>query len=237
MLASRGLFMTLSPSSTVLAFDVYGTLIDPFHMEEHLRPAFGQRAREASEMWRGKQLEYSFRRALMKKYQDFNHCTAEALRFVCVQLGTTLPEETQKDLMNRYLRLPAYMDVPAALESLAARGFQIVACSNGTESAVRGLLENAGVLPRFSAIVSTDRIRTFKPDPAVYEYLAAETRSPKENVWMISSNPFDVIGAKACGLRTAWVRRDAKRAFDPWEFEPDVVVPGLRELGDELKIS
>jgi 2-haloacid dehalogenase len=229
--------MTLSPSSTVLAFDVYGTLIDPFHMEEHLRPAFGQRAREASEMWRGKQLEYSFRRALMKKYQDFNHCTAQALRFVCAQLGTTLSEETQKDFMSQYLKLPAYADVPAALESLAARGFQIVACSNGTESAVRGLLEYAGVLPRFSAIVSTDRIRTFKPDPAVYEYLAAETRAPKEKVWMISSNPFDVIGAKACGLRTAWVRRDAKHAFDPWEFQPDVVVPSLHQLGDELKIS
>ena len=222
--------MTIDPSNTVLAFDVYGTLIDPFHMEEHLRPAFGERAREASELWRGKQLEYSFRRALMKRYVDFNQCTTQALRFVCAQLGVTISEDALTKLMDQYLRLPAYADVPAALMSLATTGFRMVACSNGTESAVRGLLEHAGVLQQFSGIVSVDRIRTFKPDPAVYEYLAAETRAAKENIWLISSNPFDVIGAKACGLRVAWVRRDAKRAFDPWEFETDAVVHSLQEL-------
>ncbi len=229
--------MTTGPPSTVLAFDVYGTLIDPFHMEEHLRPAFGERAREASELWRGKQLEYSWRRALMKKYQDFNRCTEQALRFVCAQLGVSLSEQAVQALMNQYLTLPAYADAPAALQSLAARGFKIVACSNGTESAVRGLLEHAGVLRHFSEIVSVDPIATFKPGPAVYQYLAAETRSPKESVWLISSNPFDVIGAKACGLRTAWVRRDPRRAFDPWEFEPDLVVPSLGELRERLNIS
>jgi 2-haloacid dehalogenase len=75
-----------------------------------------------------------------------------------------------------------------------------------------------------------DAIRTFKPDPAVYEYLAAESHAPKEMVWLISSNPFDVIGAKACGLRTAWVQRDAKRIFDPWEFKSDAVIHNLAEL-------
>jgi 2-haloacid dehalogenase len=218
----------------VLAFDVYGTLIDPFRMEEHLRPAFGERAKEASELWRSKQIEYSFRRALMKRYQNFDVCTAQALRFVSAQWGIFLSEETQEKLMAKYLELPAYPDVPGALDELAALGFTIAACSNGTESAVRGLLEHAGVLPHFSKIVSVDAIRTFKPDPAVYAYLVAELRAPKEKVWLISSNPFDVIGAEACGLRTAWVQRDPKRAFDPWEFEPDVVVHGLAELLGKL---
>ena len=229
--------MNTSPSSTVLAFDVYGTLIDPFRMEEHLRPAFGPRAREASELWRGKQLEYSWRRALMKTYRDFNHCTEQALRFVSTQLGAPLDEETLRALMNQYLRLPAYPDAPAALEMLAARGYKILACSNGTKAAVRGLLERAGVLPLFTGIVSVDAIATFKPDPAVYEFLAAQALSPKENVWLISSNPFDVIGAKVYGLRAAWVRRDPKRAFDPWEFEPDLIVSSLGELSDNLTIS
>jgi 2-haloacid dehalogenase len=75
-----------------------------------------------------------------------------------------------------------------------------------------------------------DALRTFKPDPAVYEYLVAESGVPREKVWLISSNPFDVIGAKACGLRTAWVQRDAKRIFDPWGIEPDVAVHSLGEL-------
>jgi 2-haloacid dehalogenase len=227
--------MSNERSRPVLAFDVYGTLIDPFRMEDHLRAAFGERAREASELWRSKQLEYSFRRALMKKYQSFDLCTAQALRFVCAQMGISLSKTEQSALLSEYLRLPAYPDVPAALESFAARGFTIVACTNGTESSVRGLLDHAGVLPRFSKIISVDAIRTFKPDPAVYEYLVAEVRTPREMVWLISSNPFDVIGAKSCGLRTAWVQRDPKRAFDPWEFAPDVIVRGLNELVGELE--
>jgi len=95
---------------------------------------------------------------------------------------------------------------------------------------VRTSLDHAGLLARFSKIVSVDSIRSFKPDPAVYEHLLAETQAPREALWLVSSNSFDVIGAKACGLRAAWVKRDAKRAFDPWEFEPDLIVHGLNEL-------
>ena len=229
--------MTTEHRVSVLAFDVYGTLIDPFRMEDHLRPLFGDQARDATELWRGKQLEYSFRRALMKKYENFDVCTEQALRFVSRQFNVPLEEETLRNLLEQYLRLPAYADVPEALEQLESRGFKIVACSNGTEQAVCGLLERAGVLARFNAIVSVDPIRTFKPDPAVYEHLATQARAKKGMVCLISSNPFDVIGAKACGLRTAWVQRDPKKMFDPWEFEPDLVVHGLEELSAELNFK
>jgi 2-haloacid dehalogenase len=222
---------------SVLAFDVYGTLIDPFAMEGHLRDAFGEKANEASELWRNKQIEYSFRRALMKKYRPFDACTAQALRFVIAQMGIFLSEDAQAKLLSMYQRLPAYPDVSGALAELAAGGFTIAACSNGTENAVRGVLEHSGILSRFSKIVSVDPLRTFKPDPAVYEYLVAELRTRREMVWLISSNPFDVIGAKACGLRTAWVQRDPKRVFDPWEFEPDAIVHSLAELKGIFKIA
>jgi 2-haloacid dehalogenase len=224
-------------ANPVLAFDVYGTLIDPFSVEEHLGDAFGDKAKEASELWRSKQIEYSFRRALMKKYQPFDACTAQALRFVSTQLGISLSNEAQEKLLSKYQQLPAYPDVTAALAELAAQGFTIAACSNGTENAVRVVLEHAGILPLFSKIVSVDPLRTFKPDPAVYEYLVAELRTRREMVWLISSNPFDVIGAKACGLRTVWVQRDAKRMFDPWEFEPDAIVHSLAELNGIFKIG
>ena len=224
-------------ANSVLAFDVYGTLIDPFRMEEHLGAVFGENARAATELWRSKQIEYSFRRALMKKYQNFDACTAQALDFVCAYFGISEPAVTLRDLLDRYLELPACADVPGALAELEGCGFKLVACSNGTESAVRGLLEKAGVLARFSEVVTVDSLRTFKPDPAVYEYLVARVQAEKENVWMISSNPFDVIGAKACGLRAVWVRRDAKKVFDPWEFEPDIVVTGLGELAGKLNFT
>jgi 2-haloacid dehalogenase len=221
----------------VLAFDVYGTLIDPFHMEEHLRAVFGERAKDATELWRSKQLEYTFRRALMRKYQNFDVCTAQALRFVCRQFGISIDEETLRSLSEKYLQLPAYPDVPGALAELEARGFRLVACSNGTETSVRALLERAGVLSRFKTVVSVDPLRTFKPDPAVYGHLVARVRAKKEMVWLISSNPFDVIGAKACGLRTAWVQRDSRKVFDPWEFEPDLVVAGLEQLPGKLNFT
>jgi 2-haloacid dehalogenase len=226
--------MPSKPAKTILAFDVYGTLIDPFRMEDHLRAAFGEKAREASELWRAKQLEYSFRRALMKKYVTFDVCTSQALRFIIAHFGVSLSEESQARLLERYRELPAYADVSAALENLASRGLQIVACSNGTERAVRGALDHAGILPRFSKIVSVDAVRTFKPDPAVYKRLVEELHAARKSVWLISSNPFDVIGAKACGLRAAWVQRDRKRVFDPWEFEPDVVVRDLNEFAAKL---
>jgi 2-haloacid dehalogenase len=229
--------MPIKHRPSVLAFDVYGTLIDPFQMENHLRASFGARAKEATELWRSKQLEYSFRRALMKKYENFDVCTAQALRFVSRQLDVPLADETVRNLLDEYLRLPAYPDVPAALGELQSRGFKMVACTNGTEHAVRGLLDRAGILARFSALVSVDTIRTFKPDPAVYEYLAAQVQADKEMICLISSNPFDVIGAKACGLQAAWVQRDAKKAFDPWEFEADLHVRGLEELSAKLNFK
>lgn len=229
--------MQKESASSVLAFDVYGTLIDPLRMEEHLVVIFGENARAATELWRNKQIEYSFRRALMKKYQSFDACTAQALDYVCAYFGISAPAMTLRDLLDRYLELPPYADVPGALAELEGLGFELVACSNGTETSVRGLLEKAGVLARFSEVVSVDSLRTFKPDPAVYEYLADRVQTEKKNVWMISSNPFDVIGAKACGLRTAWVQRDAKKVFDPWEFQPDLVVHGLGDLAGKLNFQ
>jgi 2-haloacid dehalogenase len=226
--------MPHNPAKPVLALDVYGTLIDPFSMENHLRAAFGEKAREASELWRAKQLEYSFRRALMKRYVPFDACTAQALRFVAAQFGVSVPAEAEERLLARYRHLPAYADVAEALDELSAKGFKIIAFSNGTARAVRSALDHAGILSRFAKIVSVDTIRTFKPDPVVYEHLLAEVQAPREALWVISSNPFDVIGAKACGLRTVWVQRDSKRVFDPWEFQPDVIVHGLMELKDLL---
>lgn len=222
--------MTNNSAKPVLALDVYGTLIDPLGMESPLHAHFGEKAREATELWRAKQLEYSFRRALMKKYVSFDVCTAQALRLVAAQFGIALSAEAEERLLSRYKHLPAYPEVAAALEEIASQKFECVAFSNGTPRAVRTSLDHAGILARFSKIVSVDAIRSFKPDPAVYEYLVAETQAPREALWLISSNPFDVIGAKACGLRAVWVKRDAKRMFDPWEFEPDLTVHGLNEL-------
>jgi 2-haloacid dehalogenase len=95
---------------------------------------------------------------------------------------------------------------------------------------VRNLLEQAGLLNRFRAVISVDDIKSFKPDPAVYAHLVHRVGFPTTSVWLISSNPFDVIGAKSYGLRSAWVQRDKRRIFDSWEFSPDRAVGSLMDL-------
>ena len=104
----------------------------------------------------------------------------------------------------------------------------------GTEATVRSLLSKSGILPQLHDVISVDDINTFKPSPLVYEHLMKRTGSSTDNCWMISSNPWDVIGGKAAGLKAAWIKRDPAKIFDPWEFEPDLVVKDLIELSERL---
>ena len=218
----------------VIALDVYGTVIDPAGIALQLGKTFGTRARAAAQLWREKQLEYTFRRALMRQYVDFDVCTAEALRFVSTQLGAPLEKDDERALLESYLHLPTFSDVRLGLDRLRDAGYSLVALTNGVERSVRTLLKHAGIDGYFEAILSADQTATFKPDPAVYALLKQVTDVYPNETWLVSGNPFDVIGAKAAGLSAAWLRRDPQRSFDPWEFSPDLVVGNLEELCQKL---
>jgi len=218
----------------VIAFDVYGTLVDPAGMVVQLAEPFGAHAAAAAQLWREKQLEFTFRRALMRRYVDFDVCTAQALSHVSAQLGVHLDEAGRVALLAAYLRLPCFADVKAALETLCEARHKLVALSNGTERAIRTLLRTSGIEAYFADILSADSVRTFKPDPAVYALLRRDAEHDGHSTWLVSANPFDVIGAKAAGLSAAWVRRVAARIFDPWEFQPDMVIGSLEELPGKL---
>jgi 2-haloacid dehalogenase len=146
-----------------------------------------------------------------------------------------LSDATQRQLLTGYLNLPAFPDVVPALETLKASGCKPLAFSNGVEKSLRMLLGNAGVLTYFEAVVSVDDIKTFKPNPDVYAYLVSRGGCSREETWLVSANPFDVIGAKSAQLRGAWVKRNSEAVFDPWEFEPDVVVSDLTGLATGMK--
>jgi len=218
----------------VIALDVYGTLVDPTGIVSRLSKMFRGRAKQAAHLWREKQLEFSFRRGLMRQYADFDACTAQAFRYVSAQLGVNIEKSDECRLLESWLYLPAFPDVPTGLETLSKAGYELVALTNGTERSVRALLQNAGIIGYFATVLSADRVGTFKPDPAVYA-LVKGRREARADVWLVSSNPFDVIGAKACELKAAWLRRDPQRVFDPWEFSPDLVVQTLDELPGELQ--
>jgi 2-haloacid dehalogenase len=213
-----------------LGFDIYGTLVDPLALAEPLAALVGEQAVRFAELWRGKQLEYAFRRGLMRRYVDFDLCTRQALRYTQQVLRCELPESDQDRLLEAYLYLPLFPEVATSLDALKTQGHRLVAFSNGVEASIRALLANAGVLPRLEDVVSVDDLRTFKPDPEVYAYLARRTGRALGETWLISSNAWDVIGAKAAGLRAAWVKRQPEAVFDPWDIEPDVVVNDLDDL-------
>jgi 2-haloacid dehalogenase len=221
--------------SVALGFDVYGTLVDPLRMERRLRTLFGDTADAMSALWRQKQLEYSFRRALMRRYENFDACTRRALSFVLETFKARLSDTAQQQLLVDYLDLPTFPDVKPALGALQASGCVMAAFSNGVESSLRTLLGNAGVLRYLQAVVSVDDLKTFKPNPDVYLYLTERVGRDPEDTWLISANTFDVIGAKAAGLKAAWVRRSPAVVFDPWEFQPDIIVSDLTELASQLK--
>ena len=220
--------------SITLVFDVYGTLIDTHGVVIKLQELVGGKAEEFSRVWREKQLEYSFRRGLMRSYETFGVCTSQALDYTCSYLNVSLTTDQKAVLMAEYRGLPAFDDVNESLVRLKADGHSLYAFSNGTTDAVETLLAAAGILDLFDGVVSTDDRQTFKPNPDVYEHLLKTTTALAADAWLISSNPFDVIGAVSYGLRSAWVQRSKNSIFDPWGIEPTHTITSLRELAKLL---
>jgi 2-haloacid dehalogenase len=195
-----------------------------------------ERAREFSSTWRDKQLEYSFRRGLMQNYENFAVCTRDALDYTCSRYAVEMTPGQKQALLDIYRELPAFDDVDGALGDLAARDCRLYAFSNGSADAVETLLSAAGIRDRFLGVVSCDDVRSFKPNPAVYAHFLRQADVAGGEAWLISGNPFDVIGAISAGMRAAWVRRSDESVFDPWGIEPTVTVTSLRELADAVRV-
>lgn len=212
------------------AFDVYGTLIDTAGVTQSLERLVGDRAALFSSRWRDKQLEYSFRRGLMRDYVDFSVCTRQALAFTAAQLKLPIDDTAAQALLAEYRRLPAFADVPAALEQLNAAGHRLYAFSNGLPDDLEALLDSAGIRHAFIDIVSVHEIRTFKPDPAVYHHFLSRSGTSADQCCLVSSNPFDLLGGMAVALRTAWIKRSGEQHFDPWDRQPDLTFASLSEL-------
>ena len=145
-----------------------------------------------------------------------------------------MSEADQAGLLAQYRQLAAFPDALPAIERLKAAGHIVVAFSNGVETTVRALLDHAGILAHLDDVISVDDLHTFKPDPAVYAYLAQRVHCPAEETWLVSGNPFDVIGAKAMGLKAAWIQRNPDTVFDPWGVEPDVIATNLAAFADRI---
>jgi len=213
-----------------LAFDIYGTLIDPSGVNEILENFVGSKAIQFSTLWRRKQIEYSFRRGLMRNYRNFSVCTKQALEYTCDYFYLEISEEEKQGILDQYLFLPAFPGVEECLDYLKASEIKLYAFSNGTREMVDRVLGNAGIHSFFTDIISTDEIHSFKPDPDVYNHFLSRTNSTGGEAWLVSSNPFDVVGAISAGIKSVWIKRKPDYVFDPWEIKPTITLNNISEL-------
>ena len=217
----------------VLGFDVYGTLIDTAGVVSALSRVTGD-PHGFSALWRSKQLEYTWRYSLMGTYRDFRYCTRQALDFCCEHLHEPLDSRTREELLAGYLELPVFPDVAEGVQRMQAAGLRLRAFSNGLAEDVHALLENAGIRPAFEAIISVDAVRSYKPDPRTYRYFIEQADCEAADCCLISSNAFDVQGARSAGMPAIWVRRDPKVCYDPGAPPPSAEVPGFAALVEHL---
>jgi 2-haloacid dehalogenase len=171
----------------------------------------------------------------MLNYQDFSVCTRNALDYACLYYKIALSDVEKQELMKAYRALPPFQDARAGLEEAREEGFRLYAFSNGSADAVETVLAAASIRDYFTGVVSVDDIKTFKPSPGVYSHFLRSTGSVGSDAWLISSNPFDVIGAVSFGMRAAWIRRTPDAVFDPWGIKPTITAESLAGLAERIK--
>jgi len=213
-------------TAQAFVFDAYGTLFDVHSVVTALQ-AITPEAEALSRLWRAKQLEYTWLRSLMGRYVDFWTVTDEALRFALTHYGLQLTPEQHATLLNAYLELAAYPEIPAMLTGLAPRPCVIL--SNGSPRMLVAAVAASGLTGQFTHLLSADRVKCYKPDPRVYALAPEALDLPKEAIVFVSSNSFDVMGAKAYGFQVAWINRTQAPA-DALGLTPDVVLARLDAL-------
>lgn len=214
-----------------VVFDAYGTLFDVHSvitMAERLFPGEGKKI---SEIWRMKQLEYTWLRSLMGRYRDFWKVTDDSLAYTLKTLKLQADVDIRNMLLNEYLFLKLYPDVPAALNQLMHKTLAIL--SNGTPHMLYSVVNHAGLSNIFSAVLSVDVLKIYKPYIGVYQLALTNLKVRREEVLFISANSFDAAGAKNFGFKVCWVNR-LNLTFDELDVTPDLVVNNLDQLKNIL---
>jgi len=223
-----------------VVFDAYGTLYDiqsVAAVTEETFPGYGD---IITQVWRIKQLEYTWLRSLMRRYQDFAAVTRESLAYTLRVLGLTHDADALARIMDKYLHLDLYPDTLAALGAMKDKKLAIL--SNGSPDMLEALVKNSGLDRVLDAVISVDANKIFKPAPEAYALIEQVLGVPPAEVLFISSNPWDACGAKACGLNVAWIERVTPEAMAQACTTSDLVAPltmfkALRTQMDELDLA
>jgi 2-haloacid dehalogenase len=205
-------------------FDAYGTLYDVHSVAARCESCWPGKGAELSQLWRAKQLEYTWQRSLMQRYVPFSTVTREALAYACAALGLDLSVAQMEGLMSEYLRLAMYADVSDSLKNLKTKQAIL---SNGSPDMLLPLVENSGL--KLDAVLSVDEVKIFKPAPQVYALAVEKLKTDKSKIGFVSSNCWDALGAKSYGFEVYWINR-LKAPIDRLGFQPDRVLTSLGDL-------
>ncbi len=213
-------------------FDAYGTLFDVHSAVGKHRHRMGDLAEPVSILWRTKQLEYTWLRSLMGHHADFWQVTQDALDFAFDMHGIS-DHDLRKDLVEAYMQLECYPEVPEALSILKNRGFQRAILSNGTPAMLESAVKNSGLEDLIQQNLSVEVVGIFKPDPRVYQMAVDELNLKPDEIVFQSSNAWDAAGASAFGFKVAWVNRFGQSA-ERLPGRPDIEIRDLKELPELL---
>ncbi len=221
-----------SPAHSAYVFDAYGTLFDVHAAVRRFAGEIGPDGQQLSEIWRTKQLEYSWMRTMMDAYQDFWTLTEQALDYAFAKVPSADPGLRQK-LLDAYWQLDCYAEVPAVLRTLKAEGVRTAILSNGSPSMLEAAVRSAALEPYIDEIFSVDNIRRFKTDPAVYDLVTTAWRLYPSKISFQSSNRWDIAGATKFGFRTVWINR-TNQPDEYADLKPELILPSLDGLAATL---
>ena len=221
-----------------VVFDAYGTLYDIQSVAAVTEEAFPGYGELITQVWRIKQLEYTWLRSLMRRYQDFSAVTRDALAYTLRVLGLKHDAASFERIMDKYLHLDLYPDAQATLAALQGRKLAIL--SNGSPDMLNTLVANSGLM--LDATISIDSQKIFKPAPQAYSLIESVLGVPPAEVLFVSSNPWDACGARAFGLNVAWIERVTPEAMALACAKSDLISPltlfkAIRTQKDELGLA
>lgn len=219
--------LKLSPIEACV-FDAYGTLFDVNSAAQSAQDLLGAKWQPLAELWRSKQLQYTWLRGLSGRHADFWQVTGDALDFA---LATFQIEDAalRERLMSLYLKLSAYPEVADTLKRLKSAGMKLAILSNGTPAMLAAATVNAGIDGLFDAVLSVEEVGVYKPHPSVYGLARERLKVAAENICFLSSNGWDAYSAKAFGFRVLWCKRSGQ-VRERIPEAPDGEIKTLAEL-------
>lgn len=223
-----------------VVFDAYGTLFDVQSVAAITDGAFPGHGEMITQIWRLKQLEYTWHRSLMRRYEDFSIITRDSLIYTLRTLGLPYDAKIFERIMDKYLHLDLYADATQTLADL--KDYKLAILSNGSTDMLNALVRNAGLDNFLDATISVDSKRVFKPSPEAYSLVETHLGVAPAEVFFVSSNPWDAIGAKSVGFKTAWIERVTPQAMVEACRKSDLIPPvtmfkALRMQMDELGLA